>query len=312
MSTRTVVILLSDKRSGSTLVQHELCKHPDIQTVGYSPHTYLETHHWLKGAVLLRMAPETFLGSTVYSGYGSRENARTYLIDCIRGNVPEFQIPKDDKRLVFEGWEALCDRYAQPVFFEKSPQILAQWAALSLLLEWMKETRYEVKIIGLVRNPLSVQYSALQLFHTAPEKRQYGWMEIQKNLLAFSCLIPKADFLHVKYEDIIEQPQAVFAMICQFIGVAPLPDMGKQVHAESLTRWKDDPYFTLRLDSPVKQIAARFGYCDDDLENPVKPEPPFSHRLRKEWVRIYKLSRARLRDRVVRPMLLRQGWKTWE
>jgi hypothetical protein len=65
----TVIILLSDKRSGSTMFQNEICKHPDIQTVIYSPHTYLETHHWLKGAVLL--------GKSDYSGYGLK---KTFLI----------------------------------------------------------------------------------------------------------------------------------------------------------------------------------------------------------------------------------------
>ena len=103
MNQRTVVILLSDKRSGSTMIQRELCKHPDIQTVAYSPHTYFETHHWLKGAVLLGRAPETFAGHKVYAGYGSRANARTYLIDCVKTNVPEFQVPEDDRRLVFAG-----------------------------------------------------------------------------------------------------------------------------------------------------------------------------------------------------------------
>jgi len=94
---RSVVILLSDKRSGSTMLQEELCKHPDIQHVAYSPHTYFETHHWLKAAVLLGMPPQTFYGHRVYRGYGSKKNARTYLIDCVKRNVPDFSVPADDR-----------------------------------------------------------------------------------------------------------------------------------------------------------------------------------------------------------------------
>ncbi len=304
MSHKTVVVLLSDKRSGSTMFQKELCKHMDIQTVAYSPHTYLETHHWLKGAVMLGMAAETFAGGKVYDGYGSPYNARTYLIDCIKRNVPEFQIPADDRTLVFDGWEALCDKFAQPVFFEKSPQLLAQWAGLSLFLEWIKQTKFRVKIIGLTRNPLSVQYSAFQLFHTTPEKRQYGWMEAQKNMLAFQSLLPEDDFFHVKYEDIIEQPKTTFAAVCEFIGVAKSPELGRNVHSESLTKWKDDSYFTFRLDGAVKQIATGFGYSEDDLENPIKPEPPLYYRLQKKWEGVYKLTMARFKDRFVRPVLL--------
>lgn len=305
MNQQTVVILLSDKRSGSTMFQRELCRHPQIQTVSYSPHTYLETHHWLKGAVLLGMPPETFAGGAVYPGYGSRENARAYLVDCIRMNVPEFQFPTDDRSLVFDGWEALCKKFAHPVFFEKSPQILSQWAALSLLLEWMGRTKFTVKIIGLTRNPLSVQYSAFQLFHTDPFKRQFAWLESQKNMLAFRSLLSPGDFLHVKYEDIIEQPKETFAAVCTFIGVEKSPEIGANVHSESLTKWKDDPYFTLQLDPVVKQMAVGFGYRETDLENPVKPKPPLSVRFRRGWERTSKLTLARLKDRLLKPVVLR-------
>ena len=304
MTRKTVVILLSDKRSGSTMFQNELCKHPDIQTVAYTPHTYLETHHWLKGAVLLGLPPAVFANGKVYPGYGSRMNARTYLIDCVKCNVPEFQIPQDDRKLIFEGWDALCEKFAQPVFFEKSPQLLAHWAGLSLLLEWMQHTKYKVRVIGLTRNPLSVQYSAYQLFHTAPEKRQYGWLEAQKNMLAFRSLLPPEEFFHIRYEAIIEHPNATFAAVCEFIGVEKLPEIGDSVHSESLTKWKDDPYFTLHLDSAVKQLAIGFGYRDDELENPPKPELPVSYRLKKWLEKVSKRMRAHLKDRFAKPVLL--------
>ena len=103
---KTVVILLSDKRSGSTMFQDALCAHPNIQTVDYSPHTYLETHHWLKAAVLLGQNPSLFSNGKTYKNYGSKKNARIYLEAELKGNLPNYIIPKDDKQLVFEGWVA--------------------------------------------------------------------------------------------------------------------------------------------------------------------------------------------------------------
>jgi hypothetical protein len=308
MNHSTVVILLSDKRSGSTMLQRELCKHPEIQTVAYSPHTYLETHHWLKGAVLLGMPPETFAGGKVYTGYGSRENARTYLIDCIKGNVPGFQIPDEDRALIFDGWDALCDKFAQPVFFEKSPQLLGQWSGLMLLLEWIYTTDFRVKIIGLTRNPLSVQYSAFQLFHTNPVKRQYSWLEGQKNMLAFRCLLPAGNFYHLRYENIIEQPEATFCELCNFLEISECAEMGKTVHKESLTKWRDDAYFTLQLDRSVKQMAKAFGYSEEELENPHKLEHPLSYCLAKKAKELYNLTIARFRNRFLKPAQL---WLNW-
>lgn len=301
----TVVLLLSDKRSGSTMFQNELCKHPSIQHVAYSPHTYFETHHWLKGAVMLEMAPQTFAGNQRYAGYGSPANARSYMIDCVTKNVPQFQVPEDDRELIFQGWDALCEQFAQPVFFEKSPQLLAQWGSLSLLLEWIQSTDKKVRIIGLVRNPLSVQYSAHKLFHTNPEQRQFGWMEVQKNLLAFSSFLPKGCFMQVKYEDVITQPTTTFAEVCRFIGVPAAQEIGSDVHAQSLNKWKTDLEFTLRLDETVKQIARQFGYSDEELDNPWKPEPSRAFKTQKYFAGKVALVRARLRNQVFKPALIR-------
>ena len=279
MSSKTVVILLSDKRSGSTMFQDALIAHPEIQTVDYSPHTYLETHHWLKAAVLLGINPTLFSGGKTYKNYGSRKNARIYLEAELKGNMPNYEIPEDDKQLVFEGWEALCDQFAQPVFFEKSPQHLAHWAALSLLLEWIQHTSHTVKIIGLVRNPLAVQYSAFKLFRSLPNQRQYGWLNIYKNLLAFKALLDETQFHMVRYEDIIDAPETSLPSICDFIGIKFNSLMSSKIHGNSKTKWNDDPYFTLALDPAVTQMAKTYGYKVNDLENDNSKQPSYSKML---------------------------------
>mgnify|MGYP001441820301 FL=1 len=77
-----------------------------------------------------------------------------------------------------------------------------------MLLEWVQQTtKYNVKIIGLVRNPLAVQYSAFKLFRTLPQKRQFDWLHIHKNLLAFKSLLDEEQFQLVRYEDIVDAPE---------------------------------------------------------------------------------------------------------
>ncbi len=301
----TVVFLLSDKRSGSTMFQCELCKHPDIRHVEYSPHTYFETHHWLKAAVLLKEDCSLFSGGRLYDGYGSRRNAQTYLLDCIQKNVPEFVVPDDERELVFSGWEALCEKYARPVFFEKSPQFLAHRACLELMLEWIGQTGYRVKVIGLVRHPLSVLYSAHELFHTDPTKRQYGWAEIHRNLMDFKEQLTENQFMLCRYEDIIQEPVASFDRICRFLGVEPDATIGAAVHGGSINKWETDPFFTVQLDDEVKRMAHQFGYGDDELHNPDKPVPTLGYRVRRKLEGVFKRSLARLRYRVLTPFRLR-------
>ncbi|WP_170329153.1 sulfotransferase [Ruegeria arenilitoris] len=300
-----VVILLSDKRSGSTMLQEELCNHSGIRHVDYSSHTYFETHHWLKASVVLNRPNSLYSGFRQYAGYGTRENARTYLIDTLKGNMPDYEPPENDEELIFGGWEALCKTFAQPVFFEKSPQILAEWCALSLLLEWTRRTEMEVKIIGLIRNPLAVQYSAHELFSTEAEQRQFGWLNIQRNLLSIQSMLPPDMFRLVRYEDIISDPKQGLADLCEFIGVEYEEQIGASVHTSSKEKWMANENYTLQLDPSVKQIAKAFGYQDSELINPHKPTAEKLAAMRPDFKTRAKKQVIRLRDRVVRPVYLK-------
>jgi hypothetical protein len=250
------------------MFQTELCRLPQVQHVRYSPHTYCETHHWLKSACLLNSPPELFAGGKRYGGYGPRAATRRYLIDCVRGNVPEFEVPANDEKLVFEGWEALCERYAAPVFFEKSPQIVHHWAALDLLFHWIERTGFSVRVVGLVRNPLAVMASAAKAFSTPPYERQFGWAEGCRNLMSVGQILGPDRFRMVRYEDLVASPSAEFDALCWFIGVEPSENLGSAVHGQSTRKWIEDPTFTLRLHPSVRRIAGQFGYEDHELENP--------------------------------------------
>ena len=301
----TVVILLSDKRSGSTMVQDELTKHSGIRHVDYSPHTYFETHHWIKASVILNHPEALYSRYRKYPGYGSRENARAYLIDTLKGNIPDFEPPKNDEELIFGGWEALCKTFARPVFFEKSPQILAEWGSLSLLLEWIHRTEIDVKIIGLVRNPLAVQYSAHELFASDAEVRQFGWLNTQRNLLNIQSILPREQFKLVRYEDIIADPKTRFADLCDFIGVSYEDQIGASVHTSSKEKWMANENYVLQLDRSVRQVAEALGYQVQELTNPHKPTAATVAAMTPDFKARTKRDIVRLRDRLVRPVYLR-------
>ena len=303
----TVVILLSDKRSGSTIFQDEFCRHPEVTHVEYSPHTYFETQHWLKAARLLEMPRESFYGHQYPNSLKLKSAARKYLVECLQGNLPQMSLPADDHELVFDGWEQLCHRFAKPVFFEKSPQHLAQWGALSLLLKWIRQTSYRVQILGLVRNPQAVLYSAAKLFVTDPTVRQFGWADMHRNLLTLQQLLPAEQLKIVHYESMIGDPQAFFGEVQSFIGLQPSSSMGQGVHANSSHKWRQDPHYALQLHESVSQIAASFGYHESDLENPGKSQPPAPQRVwqrtRNAWISTH----ARIFNGMIKPGVI--GWK---
>ena len=254
---------------------------------------------------MLGMPAQLFSGGRVYTGYGGTRNARTYMIDCLRGNVADFVVPEDDKELIFQGWEALCDTYCRPVFFEKSPQHLAHWASLSLLAEWISRTSKEVRIIGLIRNPLSVMHSAEERFGTPSSSRQFGWLEIYRNLLSFAAMLPPGAYLQLRYEDIVDNPTSQFSSVCDFVGVPPCDELGSAVHEKSIYKWKEDASFDLQLNQAVKQVAMHYGYSEEDLNNPVENVRPASTFAGQDARRFFQAWPSRIKDRFVTPLSLR-------
>jgi len=299
-----VVILLSDKRSGSTIFEDELCKHPDINHVVYTPHSYNETHYWLMAACMLGSSRQLFYGHQRYKSYGSNKQARRLLIDCICGNVLDFKILEDDQTLVFEGWEALCRQFAQPIFFEKSPQHPHHWAALDLMLKWVERTKFNVKFIGLIRNPMAVMYSALELFSTDPFERQFGWAHCYRNILAMKEMVGKERFHLVRYEDLIARPKQIFKEIFEFLELDHCDTIGEKVHGQSVSKWLDDQTFTLQLHESVVRVAMHFGYTEDDLYNPPKPGLTAKEWIRRQVKGTLKLAKARLFNRLIKPFML--------
>ena len=305
--TSKVIILISDKRSGSTLFQRELLKHPQIQTLAYSPHTYSESHHWLKAAVMLSQNSQGFHGNRVYSGYGSKSNARKYMEDCVLGNVPIFKVPTGNRDLIFQGWEALCEKYTQPVFFEKSPQIIAHTAALDLLFEWYEQTNFNVKFIFLIRNPMAIMYSAYQLFYTKPQKRQWGWMDLMQNMHEFYGKISETDKIWVRYEDMVDQPTVFFENIQNFIGIPVNLELGSGAHRESKKKWVDDINYDFQFDPKIKPFIKQLGYSQEDIYNPVGKRPSLKHQLKMSFNRNMRLPIYRLIDRRIKPLLLKRA-----
>ena len=60
------LLLLSDKSSGSTILEYELLKHSKIEHVKYTSHQDHETLYWLKAAVLLKSPNIYFLGVNTF------------------------------------------------------------------------------------------------------------------------------------------------------------------------------------------------------------------------------------------------------
>lgn len=255
------VFLLSEKSSGSSIFQRELARHSHINTVEWTPHSEAETLYWLKAANILGYPREAFWASQPpFPARYSRRSLERILLENT-GSLPPHD---DDWRFLATGWEQLTDRFG-PVFFEKSPHHLNQWPALACINRFVRETSKTVKFIGLVRNPLSVIYSAHQRWHTQVYARQFMWEQSYRNLLAVQQLYSPEQVLIVRYEDLIDSPRKHFEEILAFIGLEYEEPIGRDLHSGSLNKWESDDSFSFRVHPNVMQTGMRFGYTEKEM-----------------------------------------------
>ncbi|MEM8501979.1 MAG: sulfotransferase [Cyanobacteria bacterium P01_D01_bin.1] len=256
-----VVIILSHKSSGSSALQRLLLRPGTVNCIRETRHFQNESLYWTKAASVLNLPQQNMLGSEVPI---PSQKARHDLIELLSSNLPNYKIPTDDTSLVFDGWRQLCYKYG-PVFLEKSPHHLLQWSALELLLESMNQLSREIDflLVGLVRNPMDMLYSAFRRWKTPPEALQYEWMAAYNNLRKLSNLLGDHVVI-VRYEDLTVSLKPLMPVFefCETSG-----DELKTLSDHALLKWKDNPFFGFTLASEVEALARSYDYSTAELHN---------------------------------------------
>jgi hypothetical protein len=260
------VVILSSKSSGSSALQRLLCSGTNARHVEYTRHRENETLYWTKAASILGLPQSPLLESEVPI---APHKARTDIVTLLAQNVPQFVVPDDEQTLVFEGWRALCKRYA-PVFVEKSPHHLHQWSCLQLMADAAARlSDIDFRFIGLVRNPMDTLYSIWNRWRLAPQKAQFEWLEAHQNLLRFKKLVGDRMTV-VCYESLAAEEDAARMMFHKVKIEGPSGSFTGVMHTNSMLVWKRDARYAFELDSKVAELAAEFGYTPDQLTNHVK------------------------------------------
>jgi hypothetical protein len=264
------IIVLSSKSSGSSALQKLLCSGTNARHVERTRHGEFETLYWTKAASILGLPQAQLLASEVPI---APRKARTDLITLLAHNVPSFVPPHDDEALVFEGWRALCRRFA-PVFVEKSPHHLHQWSCLELMASAARKLPdIDFRFIGLVRNPMDMLYSAWRRWRLAPQSAQFEWFQAHQNLLRFKELV--GDRLTIVcYETLVSHDGVARAMLNK-LDIDGSGARSSGLHQNSVLSWKRDTGYGFQLDSNVAQLAAEYGYTPEELSK----QPSFRRRV---------------------------------
>ena len=269
----TSVFILSDKSSGSSVLQDELLKHGSVNGLQKTPHQEGETLFWNKAAALLGMPQVRMIDSRILPM--DPQTARTALEQLCVDNLDSYIPPVNDRELVFGGWRALVLGH-QPVFLEKSPHHIHFQSALDLIVE-ADDTNPDIpfRYLGLARDPMDTLYSMWRRWGVPPDTRQHEWVRAYRNLLALSERVADR-FLLIRYEDLVTDP-TVMRKVCEFIGVEWQDDIGASLVAGSIGAWRRDKTYGFRPSPAVLDLAAKLGY-DGPGDLPNVPSWPLRHR----------------------------------
>ena len=90
---------------------------------------------------------------------------------------------------------------------------------------------------------------------------------------------------------------APLAPVLAFCGADVADSDDGFLHARSVARWRADRHFGFQLDADVAELAGRFGYAGEDLDNTATPTWPAYRRLGRAGFRARgALGRLRLRS----------------
>lgn len=294
----TCVVILSTKSAGSSALQNLISRSTDARHVELTRHVQHETLYWTKAASILGRKQTRIPGSEVPI---PRRKALIDLRFLLEANLPGFRVPSDPEELIFEGWRRLCLRY-NPLFVEKSPHHIHQWAALELMIEAAHRLpEIDFRFVGLVRNPMDVLYSMWRRWRADPRTHQHSWRQAHENLRRFEQELA-GRLLVVRYEDLAASGDAARRLV-EFLGRPLSPEAQGYIHTRSLQLWKDDRSFGFQLDGAVEELAATFGYTSDDLSNQSTPfweiHRILSHLEPRSLSRRWRVVRRRARNRLL-------------
>lgn len=245
------IIILSSKSSGSTALMQYFIANYSFQAVLFTRHHEKETLYWSKAAAILGLPQDKLYRSAVSF---KKEIVRGQLKEFLKSNNTSGGNGLENKSECFKAYRELIDQFS-PRFIEKSPHHLFNRSNLELLIEFMNEHKDEIDfiVIGLVRHPQDVIYSAWTRWKFDCREFEREWIRSYENLFWFREQYPAVHI--VRYEDIARDNSLIQGMM-KF----EMDTSNYSINARSLFKWKVDSSFSHQLSDRTIQLARSYGY----------------------------------------------------
>ena len=184
----------------------------------------------------------------------SPEYEKLFRYHC--GTNPSFNLLSD-----FDG---ILSTLEKPVALFKSTRLIMQADNWELFEHWVKASKRQVYLLGIVRFPFDSLSSDADVFQITgkPSELQQQWVEAYKRFNDAKRFVDST--MLVRLEDIVTEPAQAMRAVTDWLELKPLDNIleWKPLHQH---RWKSDPIYANCTTNPeLKNLSERFGYSFKD------------------------------------------------
>lgn len=229
-----LLFLISTPRSGSTLMQRMIGSHSEVFT---HPEPHLMTP-------LAHLGYYDSVDKAPYDHINSAEAMRLFVRDLPRG--------EEDYLDALRAYaDTLYGRMLEPTkkryFLDKTP-------AYALVLDFVARVYPEAKYVVLTRHPLAIFSSYANSFFDGDWKAAHEFNPIvERYVPAIARFVRErpAPLTHVRYEDMVQAPEAHLERIFAFLGLEHEPEAVQYGDRFSAKKGPGDPISVNQHDRPV-------------------------------------------------------------
>jgi len=214
-----LVLLIGSPRSGSTLLSRMLGAHSQV-------HAPAEPH---------------LLTPLAYLGYYGRVDKAEY-DTIITGRAAQELVAglEGGEAAYLEALRAYTDAIYRGLLAPSGCSVLLdKTPAYALVLDFVARLYPKARYVVLTRNPLAVWSSFVDSFFDGDHQEAHAWNPLlERYVPAVARFVREArvPMCHVRYEDVVTDPDAQMKRICEFAGLAFEPEMVDYGDAEGGSR----------------------------------------------------------------------------
>ncbi len=240
-----LIFIISPPRAGSTLLNRMLGSHEDVYAPE-EPHLLTPLAH-LGYYEMVREAP--------YDPSISQRGVRAF-VEALPGGEADY----------LDALRAYTDTlYERALAPTGARFLLDKTPAYALVLPFIAKLYPKAKYVVLTRHPMAVWSSVVESFFDGDHVAAHAHNPIiERYVPAIARFIESAPvpFCHVRYEDLVQDPEAWMKRICEYVGLEFDPgivDYGERGGAQQSARGLGDPMTVAKETRPTTASLAKWA-----------------------------------------------------